>query len=122
MNVLLVDDEMDVLEGITDALDFDSLGIESVYLAQSAAHAREILLSRNVDIMVTDIEMPGESGLDLLQWVRDSGLDTVTLFCTSYANFNYAQKALEMHSFDYFLKPIAYSALQERLAAAVKEA
>ena len=84
MNVLLVDDEMDVLEGITDALDFDSLGIESVYLAQSAAHAREILLSRNVDIMVTDIEMPGESGLDLLQWVRDSGLDTVTLFCTSY--------------------------------------
>lgn len=32
MNVLLVDDEMDVLEGITDALDFDSLGIESVYL------------------------------------------------------------------------------------------
>ena len=87
MNVLLVDDEMDVLEGITDALDFDSLGIESVYLAQSAAHAREILLSRNVDIMVTDIEMPGESGLDLLQWVRDSGLDTVTLFCTSYANF-----------------------------------
>lgn len=105
MNVLLVDDEMDVLEGITDALDFDSLGIESVYLAQSAAHAREILLSRNVDIMVTDIEMPGESGLDLLQWVRDSGLDTVTLFCTSYANFNYAQKALKMHSFDYFLNP-----------------
>ena len=45
MNVLLVDDEMDVLEGITDALDFDSLGIESVYLAQSAAHAREILFA-----------------------------------------------------------------------------
>lgn len=122
MNVLLVDDEMDVLEGITDALDFELLGIEYVYLSQNAAHAREILLSRSVDIMVTDIEMPGESGLDLLQWVRDSGLDTVTLFCTSYANFNYAQKALEMHSFDYFLKPIAYSALQERLAAAVKEA
>ena len=122
MNVLLVDDEMDVLEGITDALDFDSLGIESVYLAQSAAHAREILLSRNVDIMVTDIEMPGESGLDLLQWVRDSGLDTVTLFGTSYAHFPSAHKALKMHSFDYFLKPIAYSALQERLAAAVKEA
>ncbi len=122
MNALLVDDELDVLEGILDGVDFEALGFENVYTAQNAVRAREILETRDVDIMVTDIEMPGGSGLDLLCWVRDSELDIVTLFCTSYADFNYAKKAVELHSFDYFLKPISYEELQEHLAAAVREA
>ena len=71
--------------------------------------------------MVTDIEMPGESGLELMQWVRERRLEIVMLFCTVYADFNYAQKAVELHSFDYFLKPIYYPALQERIGAAVQE-
>ena len=66
--------------------------------------------------------MPGESGLELMQWVRERRLEIVMLFCTVYADFNYAQKAVELHSFDYFLKPIYYPALQERIGAAVQEA
>lgn len=122
MNILLVDDDVDVIEGILCGVDFESIGIDRVFTAQSAAAAREILTSEDVDIMLTDIEMPGESGLNLLTWVRSAGYDIVTLFCTSYADFNYAKKAVEMHSFDYFLKPISYEALRERLSAAVEEA
>jgi len=122
MNILLVDDDVDVIEGILCGVDFEAIGIDTVLTAQSAASAREILMAQDVDIMLTDIEMPGESGLNLLTWVRSAGYDIVTLFCTSYADFNYAKKAVEMHSFDYFLKPISYEALQERLAAAAAEA
>lgn len=122
MNILLVDDDVDVVEGILCGVDFGAIGIDTVFTAYSAAAAREILMREEVDIMLTDIEMPGESGLNLLTWVRSAGYDIVTLFCTSYADFNYAKKAVEMHSFDYFLKPISYETLQERLSAAALEA
>ena len=122
LDVLLVDDELDVVEGIADGVDFAALGLEEVYVAQTSQRAKELLQSRDIGVMVTDIEMPGGSGLELLEWVRDNQMEVVTLFCTGFANFNYAQKAVELHSFDYFLKPIAYPALQERLAAAVEEA
>ena len=111
LDVLLVDDELDVVEGIADGVDFAALGLEEVYVAQTSQRAKELLQSRDIGVMVTDIEMPGGSGLELLEWVRDNQMEVVTLFCTGFANFNYAQKAVELHSFDYFLKPIAYPAL-----------
>ena len=122
MNLLLVDDEFDVLNGILNAVNFDVIGVDTVYTSQDAGHAKELLSRCEVDVMVTDIEMPGESGLELMQWVRERRLEIVMLFCTVYADFNYAQKAVELHSFDYFLKPIYYPALQERIGAAVQEA
>lgn len=121
MNILFVDDEMDILEGMLDAIDFEALGIKNVYISQSAEHAWQIVQSREIDILVTDIEMPGESGLALLEWIRKSEIAIVTLFCTAFANFDYAQKAVELHSFGYFLKPVAYDLLWERLLAACGE-
>ena len=121
MNILFIDDELDVIDGMMDAVNFEAIGIENVYVSLNAKHAKSILEKQNIDIMVTDIEMPGESGIDLLKWVRDSDRDIVTMFCTSYANFNYAQKAVEMRSFGYFLKPISYADLQEHLRLAVEE-
>ncbi len=121
MTILIVDDDIDIVEGIMSGVDFAAINIDTVLCAYSAAQAKDILLTEQVDIMLTDIEMPNESGLDLLSWVRGSGYDIVSMFCTSFADFNYAKKAVEMHSFDYFLKPISYSALQARLAAAVEE-
>ena len=104
MNLLLVDDEFDVLNGILNAVNFDVIGVDTVYTSQDAGHAKELLSRCEVDVMVTDIEMPGESGLELMQWVRERRLEIVMLFCTVYADFNYAQKAVELHSFDYFLE------------------
>ncbi|MCI8624489.1 MAG: helix-turn-helix domain-containing protein [Provencibacterium sp.] len=121
MTILLVDDEQDILEGILDGIDFTALGIQQVRTATSAREAKKILQQEEVDILLTDIEMPGESGLDLLNWLRERDSAIVTLFCTSFANFDYAKKAVEMHSFDYYLKPVAYEELQSHLAAAVGE-
>ena len=122
MEILLVDDDLDVIEGIMDGMDWDELDFRQVHLAQSAKKAKEILQERDIAVLLTDIEMPGSSGLDLLEWVRDKQLDVVTLFYTGYASFNYAQKAVELHSFAYFLKPIAYPELQEHLSRAREEA
>lgn len=121
MRILLVDDEEDILEGMLAGIDFAALGFDWVHTAGSAQEAREILEKEPVDILLTDIEMPGESGLELLDWLRQQNSDIVTMFCTSYANFDYAKKAVEMHSFDYYLKPISYDDLRAHLEAAVRE-
>ena len=121
MRILLVDDEEDILEGMLAGIDFAALGFDGVYTASSAQEAREILEKEPVDILLTDIEMPGESGLELLDWLRQQNSDIVTMFCTSYANFDYAKKAVEMHSFDYYLKPISYDELRSHLEAAIQE-
>ena len=121
MNLLVVDDEYEIIAGMTQFINFEKLGFKNVFTAQSAQQARDIILNSHIDILLTDIEMPLESGLDLLRWVRDSRLDIVTLFCTGYPSFDYAQKALELHSFDYYLKPIDYKELTKRIESAAQE-
>lgn len=122
MNILLVDDNVYVLEGLYKGIDFKAMGFENVFSAQSSEVAREIIQSVKIHIVLTDIEMPAESGLKLLEWINSYDSGIVTMFCTSYADFNYAQEAVRLHSFDYYLKPIQYEQLAMRLEKAIEEA
>lgn len=119
MNILLVDDDVNVLESLQRGIDYESLGIDRVYAAETAMEAREILNSVPVNILVTDIEMPQESGIDLLKWTKDQNMNIVTIFCTGYADFNYAKKAVELQCFDYYLKPVTFSEFESIIKKAV---
>lgn len=121
MKVLFVDDDIDVLEAITCSIP-SSLGIAQILTATSAEEAKRIIQSDPIDILVTDIEMPEESGIDLLRWVSGLGLPIVTMFCTCYSSFDYAQKAVELHAFDYYLKPISAEDFTQHLQRAMVEA
>lgn len=122
MNILLVDDEIDVLDGIIAGVDFESIGIHNAYTASSVSGAKKLMESYPIDIMITDIEMPGESGIALLEWIQRNELPIVSILCTAYAHFDYARKALENKAFNYYLKPIYYEDLTKIIASAVQEA
>lgn len=85
------------------------------------SEAIEILKKYKISIVLTDIEMPNGTGLDLLEWINVNYPEVVTLFCTSYADFDYAKKAIELHSFDYYLKPIKYDELYSILKKTIVE-
>ena len=68
MKILLVDDQERILKAMKKLVDWEKLGIEEVYTAGSAAAARAVLETQPVDIMLTDIEMPGEDGIALQKW------------------------------------------------------
>lgn len=121
MTILLVDDERQVLDGIKHGVDFEALGLDEVLTARSGEEARAIIEKTRVDILITDIEMADMSGLELLEWIRDSGQKILTIFCTAFRNFDYAKKAIELHAFDYFLKPVRYEELTEKLAQAMRQ-
>ena len=115
MVLLIVDDQKEVAEGIARSIDWKDYGFEKVLFAFSAIEAKQIFMRNTVDIMLSDIEMPYESGLELLDWVKKQNLSTKCIMLTSHAEFAYAQKALKLGSEDYILQPAAY----EDICAAV---
>ena len=104
MNVLAVDDQINVLNGLMVGVQWKKLGIDQVYKAGNAAEAKRILRACTVDILLSDIEMPGESGLQLLEWVRNEQMDIACIFLTAHADFGYAKTAMRLDSVDYILQ------------------
>lgn len=117
--ILLVDDEEYALEGLMHGVPFRELGFEKVHIAKNAVTARQILLTEPVDIVLCDIEMPGESGLDLVEWMQEFKIPTLPIILTCHADFEYSRKALQLGSFDYILKPVAYEEVTEILKRAI---
>jgi two-component system, response regulator YesN len=112
-NVLLVDDEKYAVKGLAAGMDWEALGISVVLEAYDVRQAKELLSEREADIVILDIEMPGQSGLDLAEWLREQHPHAEVIFLTGHANFNYAQKALSMGAFRYLLKPVDHDRLSE---------
>lgn len=118
MNLLIVDDQAKVVQGLLKGIDWPAYGIDQVYGALSVAGALEIFQAHAIDVLLCDIEMPIANGLSLVQWVKEHGLDTQCILLTSHAKFEYAQQSVKLHVSDYILQPASY----ESIAAAVQNA
>lgn len=121
MRVLIVDDEIYAVEAIREMVDWEKVGGTEVIPAYSMQQAQKILLEKPCDILVCDIEMPRGSGLELLSWMREQGMEAVAIFLTSHANFNYANQAIKLDAFDYVLKPADPDELQKVLIRAAEK-
>ena len=75
MNILIVDDQPNVISSLLQRVPWQGIGISNVYTANSALAARDVLFSKQVDILLADIEMPQENGLSLVRWIRSKGLE-----------------------------------------------
>ncbi len=118
--LLVVDDEEYALLGITQGIDWSPLEITRVLGATSADEAEAILSREPVDLVISDIEMPGRNGLDLLARIKEMQVDAHVIFLTGHANFAYAQKALQYGCDEYLLKPVDYQQLAEVVRKVLK--
>ena len=113
MNILIVDDETFAVQGMLDGLDWDLLCFDKVLTANSYAEAVSIIKNTYIDIMVSDIEMPGESGLKLIEYVNEHSQNTECIILTCHDEFDYARTAVGLNCLEYLLKPIRYQKLTE---------
>jgi len=111
--VMLVDDEPSVLEGLAYTMPWEELEVEQVHQASSAVEALALLNRHHVDIVITDIRMPGMSGLELIQEIRRSWSGIRCIILSGHGEFEYAQEAIRMETTDYLLKPIEADELAE---------
>ena len=112
MNLLLVDDEITIIQILLKAIDWEALGIREVYTAYNAMEAKKIIEANEIRIMICDIEMPQESGLDLIRWIRDRQKEIACIILTAYPNFNYAKDAIDLNVDTYLLKPVVFDELK----------
>lgn len=122
MKLLLVDDEEYVIESIKRNLDLTETGVNEVYTAFSVQQAKNIMGMVDIDIVISDIVMPGGTGFDFVEWVRKEELKVQVIFLTSYAEFDYARRAIQLNSVDYLLKPIDFDKLKEAVQRAAESA
>lgn len=124
MNVLVVDDEEIICESIKADFNRMDCGITfDVTTAVSVAEAEIILENEKIDLLVTDINMPGGSGLLLVEKVRKKNLLCGILVVSAYDDFDYVRNAFTLGADDYILKPIAFLELKshvEKIAAKLK--
>ncbi len=113
MNVLLVDDQERILRAMEKLVNWEKLGIKQVFTADGAAAARKILDTCHIDIMLTDIEMPGEDGISLQKWQVRKYPCILCVFLTSHADFSYAREAIHNGAFDYILQPASIEDVEE---------
>jgi YesN/AraC family two-component response regulator len=118
MTILIVDDEELAVRGILDGVRWDQLHFDKVLTARSYQDAVNIFSNTYVDILVSDIEMPGESGLQLIEYVNEHSPNTECIILTCHDEFDYARRAVGLNCMEYVLKPVRYQKLTEILRQA----
>lgn len=121
MRLLIVDDEKYAIDGIMDGVAWDQLPFEEVLTANSGAQAWDILGKTHIDIVLCDIEMPDESGLELISRINQEFPEIICLILSCHDEFDYARQAVALRCYEYILKPVRYSILTEKIKAAADE-
>ncbi|WP_243302378.1 response regulator [Geothrix oryzisoli] len=90
-------------------------GFETVASARSAAEALELLRNHTVDLLLLDIFMPGQSGIDLMAAIRRQALDVDVIFVTAARDAATIDRALKLGAVDYLIKPFEFERLKQAL-------
>ena len=108
MKLLIVNDEIITADTMKTDIDWKRYGITDVRVAYNAEEGKKALTEQEADILLLDIEMPGENGIGLLRWVRERQMDAECIFLTCHASFEYAKEAMYLGCRDYLLVPAKY--------------
>lgn len=103
-NILIVDDEMQIRDILKRTL------IKKGYdctLAASASEARQHLKEKNIDLVLCDVTMPGESGVDLARYIGTEYEDTAVIMVTAVEDPEVANTVLEAGTYGYIIKPFS---------------
>lgn len=104
--VLIADDEERICQLIEALVDWKALGMEVADIAHNGLEAAEMVDRLHPDILITDIRMPGCSGLELIERVKKKAPELEIIIISGYAHFEYAKSAIRFGVGEYLLKPI----------------
>ncbi|MCR5250795.1 MAG: response regulator [Lachnospiraceae bacterium] len=118
MRVLLVDDEPFITQGLKLLIDWKAEDCEIAGCVKNGKEALEFLKKEKADLVLTDIRMPGCTGLELLEKVKKEGIsDAYFIVMSGFDEFGYAQQAMRYGCIDYIVKPVD----RDELLAAVRK-
>ncbi|MFD0715770.1 response regulator [Paenibacillus sp. GCM10027626] len=111
--VLVVDDEAVVCQGIKEFLEASNLNISQVFTAWNGYEALDYLRMEKIDLVLTDIQMDGMNGIELMEAILSEKPDVPVVVISAHDNFEYAQKCIRLGARDYLIKPVLLPQLIE---------
>lgn len=120
IQALIVDDEPLHIEGLVKHVDWGRLGYALPLTAESGEEALTVLAGEKVDVLITDVAMPGMTGIELLAKCRSDypHLQALqALMISGYDEFEFVREAIHLGAKAYVLKPIKTEEIEEKLAS-----
>lgn len=113
MELLIVNDAVLEAKTMKNDILWNEYLIDQVHIAFNAKDAKDIIKTYPIDIILCDIEMPGENGLSLIHWINSQGYDIDCVLLTCHADFSYAREAVSLNCQEYLLLPAKYTEIGE---------
>lgn len=117
ITLLIVDDESQIRSGLRTIIPWQEYSVSLIGCASSGVEALDMIRYYEPDIVITDIQMPGMSGLELIERARQEQFDCSFVILSGYDDFQYAKTAIRYGVEDYLLKPIS---IQELTSLVIK--
>ncbi|NQY53417.1 MAG: response regulator transcription factor [Campylobacteraceae bacterium] len=118
LSILYIEDEENIRNNITSTL---KLLVNNVFSVSSYDEAIIIIKNENINIIISDINLPGKSGLDFCKHIRENDTKIPIVLLTAYLDTNYLLDATKLKLVDYLIKPISFDALHIVLIKCVDE-
>ncbi|GIP17905.1 hypothetical protein J40TS1_35470 [Paenibacillus montaniterrae] len=116
-NLLIVDDEPLICEGLSSLLAASGISIDHIYTAHSGYEALDYLKMEQIDLLITDIQMGSMSGIELMQQAKIIKPWVQVIVISAHETFQYAQQAMRLGAKDYLIKPLN----SEQLLASIRD-
>ena len=114
--LLIVDDDEMIRDTLYDLFEEE----HRCHMAETAEQALNWLNTANYDVVLTDISMPGLSGVELLGIIRLKHRDTPVIIMSGLSDKEHAEGLIEMGAFDYLVKPFRMEKVEESVGRALE--
>jgi two-component system, response regulator YesN len=106
MRLLLADDEPVILRGLKKLLPWNEYGLEIIGEANNGLELLKSVEELTPEIIISDICMPGLTGVDVIKKIRELNMNTKVIFVSGFEEFSYVKEAMKNGAIDYLVKPI----------------
>lgn len=111
-NILYIEDDVDLLKHTKDVLvDF----VNEIYAVKTSLEAMNILLNKKVDVIICDILLKDENGIDFLKHIKNKNINIPTILTTAHTDTQYLLDAIKLKVENYIIKPVNIKELLDSL-------
>lgn len=111
-NILYIEDDESLLKHTKDVLeDF----VANIYAVKTTVEAMKILLEKRVDVIISDIQLENENGINFLKYIKSKNINIPSILTTAHTDTNYLIEAIKLKVENYLIKPIDINELLDSL-------